>query len=96
MKLDLSSRHFFQSVKAKVVRNIELRRGGEGSTLHIELDLKGTDINYCTADNLGICPEVSILFFFCFVLFLNEKFDLDNLKRLFRANLFSLVFILHD
>jgi len=58
---DLSSRHFFQSVKSKIVDHRELRQktlenGGLGSTVHVEFDLEGTGLSYRTADNLTVCP----------------------------------------
>lgn len=53
----ISSRYYFTSVPAKVVVNRELRKGGEGSTRHIEVDIRNTSLTYTSADNLGICPE---------------------------------------
>jgi len=54
---NMSSRYYFTSVPAKVIVNRELRKGGEGSTRHIEIDIKGTSLTYTEADNLGVCAE---------------------------------------
>lgn len=58
--VDLSSRHLFQGVRCKVAENRELCQktrgnGGQGSTVHVELDLQGTGLSYGTADNLTVC-----------------------------------------
>eukprot|EP01032_Pedospumella_encystans_P018505 gene18505-21066_t len=60
-----STRHFFTAPRAKIVVNRELRSTAEksaaeaGSTRHIEIDLKGVNLHYHTADNLAILPENS-------------------------------------
>ena len=53
----ISSRYYFTSVPAKVIVNRELRAGGDGSTRHIEVDIRNTSLTYTSADNLGICAE---------------------------------------
>lgn len=55
--VDLSSRGYFLARDVKVVENRELRGSGPGSTRHVELDLRGTDITYQTAGNAVVCPE---------------------------------------
>jgi NADPH-ferrihemoprotein reductase len=53
-----STKHFFTAKHAKVVVNRELRPSTEGgSTVHVELDLRGTGVTYQTADNLAVLPE---------------------------------------
>lgn len=60
-----STRHFFTAPRADIVVNRELRSTAEksaaeaGSTRHIELNLKGVNLHYQTADNLAIIPENS-------------------------------------
>uniref|UniRef100_A0A7S1G259 Lysine--tRNA ligase n=1 Tax=Bicosoecida sp. CB-2014 TaxID=1486930 RepID=A0A7S1G259_9STRA len=56
-EVDLSSRGYFLAREVKVIANRELRKGGDGSTRHIELNLKSTGITYKTADNAALCPE---------------------------------------
>lgn len=60
-QINTSTKHFFTSPVATVSVNRELRaesRGSDiGSTRHIEVDLKGTNIKYNTADNLAVLPE---------------------------------------
>ena len=57
-----STKYFFNSALAQVQVNKELRNvkgnGGQevGSTRHIEIDLRGTDLLYDTADNLAVLP----------------------------------------
>ena len=53
----ISSRYYFTSTPAKVVVNRELRKAGEGSTRHLEIDIRGLSLTYTSADNLGVCPE---------------------------------------
>ncbi|POM69050.1 NADPH-cytochrome p450 reductase [Phytophthora palmivora] len=58
VKMKASTKHFFTSKQAKVVVNRELRPSTEGgSTVHVELDLRGTGVTYQTADNLAVMPE---------------------------------------
>ncbi|OWZ00455.1 NADPH-cytochrome P450 reductase, partial [Phytophthora megakarya] len=58
VKMKASTKHFFTSKQAKVVVNRELRLSTEGgSTVHVELDLRGTGVTYQTADNLAVLPE---------------------------------------
>ncbi len=54
-----SSTRFFWHVKAcRVLDTVELKTGADvGSTKHVVLDLKGTGLNYTTADNIAVCPE---------------------------------------
>ena len=58
-RIGLVSKPYFEIVPLKVVKNIELRQTLElGSTRHVELDVKGTNLSsYRTADNLGIIPR---------------------------------------
>lgn len=54
-----SSRHYFTSVDCPITRKVELRSpADEGSTLHVEIDISDAkgEVNYQTADNLGILP----------------------------------------
>ncbi|KAL4115427.1 hypothetical protein PRIC2_013589 [Phytophthora ramorum] len=58
VKMKASTKHFFTAKSAKVVVNRELRPSTEGgSTVHVELDLRGTGVTYHTADNLAVLPE---------------------------------------
>ncbi|CAH0475040.1 unnamed protein product [Peronospora belbahrii] len=58
VKMKASTKHFFTAKCAKVVVNRELRQSTEGgSTVHVELDLRGTGTTYQTADNLAVLPE---------------------------------------
>ena len=58
LKIDLGSKPYYKAVKANVVSSKELRQDiSTTSTRHIEIDLKGTGIEYLTADNLSVCPE---------------------------------------
>ncbi|KAI9906109.1 hypothetical protein PsorP6_014250 [Peronosclerospora sorghi] len=58
IKMKASTKHFFTATSAKVVVNKELRRSrDDGSTRHIELELRGTDVTYETADTLAVLPE---------------------------------------
>ncbi|KAG7384131.1 hypothetical protein PHYPSEUDO_002915 [Phytophthora pseudosyringae] len=58
VKTKASTKHFFTAKHAKVVVNRELRPSTEGgSTVHLELDLRGTGVTYETADNLAVLPE---------------------------------------
>ncbi|KAG6963944.1 hypothetical protein JG688_00007922 [Phytophthora aleatoria] len=58
VKMKASTKHFFTAKQAKVVVNRELRPSTEGgSTVHVELDLRGTGVTYETADNLAVLPE---------------------------------------
>ncbi|RQM14350.1 hypothetical protein DD237_005873 [Peronospora effusa] len=58
VKMKASTKHFFTAKYAKVVVNRELRLSTEGgSTVHVELDLRGTGVTYQTADNLAVLPE---------------------------------------
>lgn len=56
---ELSSRHLFAAVPAKVTANRELRQapGVGSSTRHVEVDLTGTGISYATADNAFVVPD---------------------------------------
>lgn len=64
-KFHNSTKHFVTSPEVTVLVNRELRNtafvglkaGEQGSTRHIELDIRGTGLNYHTADNLAILPE---------------------------------------
>lgn len=65
-KINASTKHFFTAPRATIVVNRELRSNNssssssdavEGSTRHIEIDLKGVNLTYHTADNLAILPE---------------------------------------
>jgi NADPH-ferrihemoprotein reductase len=59
-KVHASTRHFFTAPRAEVVMNRELRNRKnpeEGSTRHIEINLKDVNLTYHTADNLAILPE---------------------------------------
>ena len=58
-KVNTSTKHFFSAPEAQVLVNRELRSPNSGSTRHLEIDLKGTGVNYETADNLAILPENS-------------------------------------
>lgn len=58
-QVHLSSKHYFSSVDCPVVLKRELRNpSDDGSTIHIEVDISnaGEEMNYKTADNLGILP----------------------------------------
>jgi NADPH-ferrihemoprotein reductase len=57
-RIGLVSKPYFEIIPLKVVKNVELRQTLElGSTRHVELDIKGTNLaSYRTADNLGIIP----------------------------------------
>ncbi|GMF64638.1 unnamed protein product [Phytophthora lilii] len=58
VKMKASTKHFFTAANAKVVVNRELRPSTEGgSTVHVELDLRGTGVTYQTADNLAVLAE---------------------------------------
>ncbi|EEY56624.1 NADPH-cytochrome P450 reductase, putative [Phytophthora infestans T30-4] len=58
VKMKASTKHFFTANQAKVVVNRELRLStAGGSTVHVELDLRGTGVTYETADNLAVLPE---------------------------------------
>ncbi|RLN66444.1 hypothetical protein BBP00_00002196 [Phytophthora kernoviae] len=58
MRMKASTKHFFTAKSAKVVVNRELRPSTEGgSTVHVELDLRDTEVTYQTADNLAVLPE---------------------------------------
>lgn len=53
-----ANKYFFQSDLAKVIQKQELCTDtANRSTLHLEIDLKGTELEYQTADNLAILPE---------------------------------------
>lgn len=53
-----SNRHYFTAEKCKVIVQKELRQNLDfGSTIHVELELKNTKVEYVTADNLAILPE---------------------------------------
>jgi NADPH-ferrihemoprotein reductase len=54
-----STKHYFTSVRSKVVVNRELRSPGDGgSTRHVELDIHNLrGVTYKTADNLAVLPE---------------------------------------
>nr|CCA13989.1 NADPHcytochrome P450 reductase putative [Albugo laibachii Nc14] len=53
-----SNKYFFQSTSAKVIQKQELCAStANRSILHLEIDLKGTELAYQTADNLAILPE---------------------------------------
>ncbi|TDH68183.1 hypothetical protein CCR75_004108 [Bremia lactucae] len=57
-RLKASTKHFLTAKQVKIVVNRQLRRSTEGgSTVHVELDLRGTGITYETADNLAVLPE---------------------------------------
>lgn len=71
-KVHASTRHFFTAPRAEVVVNRELRAkhasghhlgdkahlsADEGSTRHVEIQLKDVNLSYHTADNLAILPE---------------------------------------
>lgn len=57
-RMKTSTKHFFTAANAKVIMNRELRLSTVGgSTFHMEIDLKGTGIEYLTADNLAVLPE---------------------------------------
>jgi len=62
-QMSSSTKHFFTSTLVNFSVNRELRnhtnKGPEevGSTRHIEIDINGTSLSYCTADNLAILPE---------------------------------------
>ncbi|KAG6617378.1 putative NADPH-cytochrome P450 reductase [Phytophthora cinnamomi] len=58
VKMKASTKHFFTASSAKVVVNRELRPSTDGgSTVHVELDLRGTGVTYETADNLAVLAE---------------------------------------
>uniref|UniRef100_M4BLU6 NADPH--hemoprotein reductase n=2 Tax=Hyaloperonospora arabidopsidis (strain Emoy2) TaxID=559515 RepID=M4BLU6_HYAAE len=58
VKMKASTKHFFTAESTKVVVNRELRQSTVGgSTVHVELDLRGTGATYQTADNLAVLPE---------------------------------------
>ncbi|KAE9335352.1 NADPH--cytochrome P450 reductase 1 [Phytophthora rubi] len=58
VKMKASTKHFFTAKSAKVVVNRELRPSTDGgSTVHVELDLRGTGVTYETADNLAVLAE---------------------------------------
>ncbi|KAL7692294.1 putative Flavoprotein-like superfamily [Plasmopara halstedii] len=58
VKIKASTKHFYTAKDAKIVVNRELRQSIEtGSTVHLELDLRGTGLTYETADNLAVLPE---------------------------------------
>ena len=56
--IPLSSRHYYDSHLLRVVEHREVRQqpARGSSTVHLELDLRGTGVTYQTADNLGVCP----------------------------------------
>lgn len=58
-QVHLSSKHYFSAIDCPMVLKRELRSpSDDGSTLHIEIDISkaGDEMNYQTADNLGIMP----------------------------------------
>lgn len=58
VRVKASTKHFFTAKSAKVVVNREVRPSTEnGSTVHLEFDLRDTGVEYLTADNLAILPE---------------------------------------
>lgn len=58
VRMKPSTKHFFTAKPAKVVVNRELRQStADGSTVHMEFDLRDTGIEYVTADNLAALPE---------------------------------------
>lgn len=58
VRMKASTKHFFTAKSAKVVVNREVRPSTEnGSTVHVEFDLRDTGVEYLTADNLAILPE---------------------------------------
>ena len=57
-----SARHFFNSPRARIQTNRELRRStaaSSGSTRHIEISAGEVGVGYQTADNLAVLPENS-------------------------------------
>ncbi|CAM9422888.1 unnamed protein product [Heterosigma akashiwo] len=52
-----ATRHYFAARPLPVLVNRELRSGGGGSTLHLELGLAGAKLSYRTADNLAVLPQ---------------------------------------
>ncbi len=53
-----STRFFWHAKACRVLDTVELKTGTHGnSTKHVVLDLKGTDLDYTTADNIAVCPE---------------------------------------
>mmetsp|Transcript_14447 Transcript_14447/g.40207 ORF Transcript_14447/g.40207 Transcript_14447/m.40207 type:complete len:731 (+) Transcript_14447:436-2628(+) len=52
-----SSKHYFTAVDCPVDVVRELRSPEDGgSTVHVEIDISNADMNYRTADNLGVLP----------------------------------------
>ncbi|RLN02193.1 hypothetical protein BBJ28_00001262 [Nothophytophthora sp. Chile5] len=57
-RMKASTKHFFTAKSAKVVVNREVRLSTEnGSTVHVEFDLRDTGVTYQTADNLAVLPD---------------------------------------
>lgn len=57
-QMNSSTKFYFTSPSVAVVANRELRSEmDDGSTRHIEFDLRGSDLSYFTADNLSVLPE---------------------------------------
>ena len=61
-QMNASTRHLFTAPLACVLVNKELRNKrasgqDDGSTRHIEIDLRGSGLRYETADNLAVLPE---------------------------------------
>lgn len=89
-----STKYFFNSAMAQVQVNRELRnvngnKGQEiGSTRHIEIDLRGTDVQYDTADNLAVLPvnDDSSVNTLCKMMGYDagEHFTVDPLKKDFK------------
>ena len=63
-QINTSTKHFFTSPLATILVNKELRSETEGkdigSTRHIEIDIKNTNLQYNTADNLAVLSENDI------------------------------------
>lgn len=58
VRMKASTKHFFTAKSAKVVVNREVRPSTEnGSTVHVEFDLRETGVKYLTADNLAVLAE---------------------------------------
>lgn len=56
-EVPLSSKAYFSSVVSPILGKRELRSPADGgSTLHVEIDIRNSSIEYETADNLGVLP----------------------------------------
>lgn len=76
-----STKHFFTAAACPVTTVRELRTAQDpGSTVHVEIDVSNSSINYQTADNLAVLPENDVALVKSLATALS--YDLDALFRL--------------